>query len=149
MATGDVDGPPKCNVVVSYNLWHQRLGHPNRQVLNKFLHDFSIPVVGSKTNTVCNSCYSNKSHSMPFSKGSLHSVSPLNLIYDDLWGPSPVISIGKKRYYVLFVDQFSRYMWLFTLKAKTEVLKIFKTLHPMLERHFQTKILSLYTNGEF
>ena len=43
---GDVDGPPQCNVAVPYHLWNQRLGHPNCQVLNKFLHDFSIPVVG-------------------------------------------------------------------------------------------------------
>ena len=46
---GDFDGLPQCNVVVPYYMWHQRLGHPNHQVLNKFLHDFSIPVVGSKT----------------------------------------------------------------------------------------------------
>lgn len=38
-------------------------------------------------------------------------------------------------------------MWLFTLKAKTEVLKILQTLHPLLERHFNTKILSLYIDG--
>jgi len=69
---GDVDGSPKSNVTVSYHLWHQRLDHPNRQVLNKFLHDFSIPVVGSKTNIVCHSCYCNKSHRMPFSESSLH-----------------------------------------------------------------------------
>lgn len=44
----DVDGPLQCNVAVPYNLWNQRLRKPNRHVWNKLLHDFSIPLVGSK-----------------------------------------------------------------------------------------------------
>ncbi|KAH0638883.1 hypothetical protein KY290_036191 [Solanum tuberosum] len=39
---GDVDGQPQCNVVVPYHLWHQLLGHPNRQVLNKFSNKVNV-----------------------------------------------------------------------------------------------------------
>lgn len=70
----------------------------------------------NKTSSICNSCYSNKMHKLTISKNSLRSNKPLQILYSDLWGPSPVLSIDKKRYYVLFVDQFSKYMWLFTLK---------------------------------
>lgn len=86
-------------------------------------------------------------HRLPFSENSLQSQRPLQIIYSDLWGPSPVLSINNKRYYALFVDQFSKYMWLFTIKSKKEVLDVFKALHPLLERRFQTKILSLCTDG--
>jgi len=61
-------------------------------------------------------------------------------------GVSLVLPIHKKRYYVLLVDQFPIYMW-FILKAKTKVLEMFQTLHRMLERHFNTKFLSFYTDG--
>lgn len=72
---------------------------------------------------------------------------PLQIIYSDLWGPSPILAVDRKRYYVLFVDQFSKYMWLHTIQSKHKVLDVFKTLHPLLERRFQTKILSFYTDG--
>lgn len=80
-----------------------------------------------------------------FSTNSLQSHKPLQIIYNDVWGPSPILSIDRKRYYVFLVDQFSKCMWLHTIQAKHEVLDVFKTLHSLLERRFQTKILSFYT----
>lgn len=97
---------------------HRRLGHPNHRILNTILHQFSLPVSRSKTAPICNSCYSNKMHRLPFSENSLQSQGPLQIIYSDLWGPSPVLSIDNNRYYALFVDQFTKYMWLFTIKSK-------------------------------
>lgn len=84
---------------------------------------------------------------MPFSKSSLHNANQLNLLYIDFWGPSSVLLIDYKLYYILFVDQYSIYTWLFTLKDKTEVLEIFQTLHHMLEKHCRTKNLFFYTDG--
>lgn len=138
---------PQCNVAVPIHLWHRRLGHPNRRVLNTILNNFSLPVLDSKASSTCNSCYSNKMHRLTFSKNSLQSNKPLQILFSDLWGPSPVLSIDRKRYYVLFVDQFSKYMWLFTLKSKNETVEVFQNLHPLLERRFNTKIQSFYTDG--
>lgn len=60
-------------------------------------------------------------------------------------GPFPYNFIDKKCYYMLFVDHYSKYMWLYTSKFKQEVTEIFSTLHPLLEKRFQTKIfVSLY-----
>lgn len=39
-------------------------------------------------------------------------------------------------------------MWLFTLKSKNETLEVFQNLHPLLERRFNTKIQSFYTDGD-
>ena len=106
---GDAYGLPQCNVAGPYHLWHQRSGNPSRQVLNNLLQDFSILVAGSKNSIVCHSGYSNKIHKMPFSKSSLHNANQLNLLYIDFWGPSSVLLIDYKLYYILFVDQYSRY----------------------------------------
>jgi hypothetical protein len=47
----------------------------------------------------------------------------------------------------MFVDHYSKFMWLFTLTYKTDLPEIFKTLHLLLERKLNTKFLSLYTDG--
>ena len=95
----------------------------------------------------CNSCLSNKSHRHPFTQLSLCSSKPLQIIFSDLWGPSPVLSLDKKLYYCIFVDQYTKYTWLYTLTKKSEVKDIFQKFHPMMEKHFDSKILSLYTDG--
>ena len=50
----------------------------------------------------------------------------LNLIHTDVWGPSPVASIGGARSYVTFIDDFSRKVWVYFLKQKSEVFQKFK-----------------------
>jgi len=49
----------------------------------------------------------------------------VDLIYTDVWGPSPVASIGSARYYVMFIDDFSRRVWVYLLKQKSEVFQMF------------------------
>jgi len=50
----------------------------------------------------------------------------LDLIHTDVWGPSPEASIGDARYYVTFIDDFSKRVWVYFLKQKSEVFQKFK-----------------------
>ena len=45
----------------------------------------------------------------------------LDLIRMNVWGPSPVASIRGARYYVTFIDNFSRKAWVYFLKQKSKV----------------------------
>lgn len=49
-----------------------------------------------------------------------HTSSILELIHADVWGPSPVLSIKGYRYYLSFVDDFTRLTWIFPMKLKSE-----------------------------
>lgn len=64
-----------------------------------------------------------------------------------MWGPAPILSVDNKSYYVLFVDQFTKYSWIFLLKHKNEVVTVFKNFQTLVKNYFQQKIRSLYTNG--
>ena len=82
----------------------------------------------------------------------LHKSSkPLELIHSDVWGPAPEISHFEFKYYVIFVDDFTKYTWLYPLKNKSDVLRIFMEFHPKAERQFSTKLISLQSDwgGEF
>ena len=116
-------------------------------MLKTLSQKFSIPVSNTEMFDHCNSCSSDKSHEHPFSENSLVSEKPLQIIFSDVWGPSHVLSIDKKLYYVIFVDQFTKYIWLYTLKNKSEVKTIFSKFKPLVENYFHTKILSIYTDG--
>jgi len=50
----------------------------------------------------------------------------LDLIHTDVWGLPPVASIGGTRYYVIFIDDFSRKVWVYIVKQKSEVFQKFE-----------------------
>ena len=76
---------------------------------------------------------------------------PLDLIYYDLWGPSPVFSRTGNKYYISFLDAYSRYTWLFPISRKNDALPIFIQFQKYVERYFNLKIKSVQFDwgGEF
>lgn len=50
----------------------------------------------------------------------------LEVVHSDVCGPFEVPSLGGNKYFVSFVDEFSRMMWLFFIKTKGEVFQFFK-----------------------
>ncbi|RZM22724.1 MAG: transposase, partial [Pedobacter sp.] len=52
---------------------------------------------------------------------------------------------------VLFVDDFTKYTWIFPLKLKSETMSVFLKFNAFVDRHFSTKIQTLHTDwgGEF
>ncbi|KAL4565872.1 hypothetical protein LXL04_029978 [Taraxacum kok-saghyz] len=127
--------------------WHHRLGHPHFQVL-QFLASI-VPSIRSLKNN-CNSCCINKSHKLPFHSSSLKSTSPLQLIFSDVWS-SPVTSFDGFKYYIIFVDHFTKYTWIYPLKHKSDSLTTFIRFQHLVENYFQTKIKQLFSDngGEY
>lgn len=75
------------------------------------------------------------------------SSKPLELIYTDVWGPSPITSVDGFRYYLIFVDHYTKYVWFFPLKWKSDVSSIFPVYKKMVENYFDTKIISIYSDN--
>ena len=72
-------------------------------------------------------------------------------MHADVWGPSPVLSVEGYRYYICFVDDFTRFSWIFPMKVKSEAKEIFVKFQTFAERQFSSKIKRLQTDwgGEF
>ncbi|KAB1216375.1 Retrovirus-related Pol polyprotein from transposon TNT 1-94 [Morella rubra] len=95
---------------MSITHWHQRLGHPSLVLVRRLLRQFQLPVSSSSTGfQLCSACCQAKSHALPFPR--LYSVCtrPFQLIFMDVWGPTPVLSQDGFRFYLSIVDAFSRY----------------------------------------
>lgn len=78
------------------------------------------------------------------------SKAPLELVFSDVWGPAPS-SVGNKNYYVSFIDDFSKFIWVYLLKHKSEVFSKFREFQTLVEHSFNTKIKAMQTDwgGEY
>jgi len=74
----------------------------------------------------------------------------LELVYSDVWGPAPS-SVGGKKYYVSFIDDYSKFTWIYLLKYKYEVFHKFTEFQSLVERIFNRKIIAMQTDwgGEY
>ena len=80
----------------------------------------------------------------------------LELVHTDLWGLSPVASLRGSRYYITFIDDSSRRVWVYFLKNKSDVFETFKKWKAMVETETGLKVKCLrsdnggeYINGGF
>lgn len=130
------------SVRVSTNVWHRRLGHVSFPVINN-AHSFPVK---NNACSVCPECQLAKSHTLPFK--SLHvSVSkPLELLYSDVWGPTPILSTIGASYYISFLDDSTKFLCLFSLKLKSDALQVFIKFQATVEHQFNTKIKALQTD---
>ena len=132
--------------------WHKRLGHPSIKIVHHLVKNFSLPISLTKTlSSLCHSCSINKAHQQPFRVNSLQSHEPLELIYTDVWGPASYTGINGSRYYLIFVDHYTKYIWFYPMVTKSGVSKIFPHFKRFVEIRFQKSIKTLYSDngGEF
>ena len=70
---------------------------------------------------------------MPFHNSEFMSTEIFDLIHSDIWGPSLINSIGGSRYFVVFVDDYFRYSWVFLMRSRDELLNIYRNFANMVK----------------
>ena len=137
------------------DLWHQRLGHLNRQQLNTLVNrGLASGITLSTTSKLsfCEGCVEGKMQQKPF-KPVMHQQSKrkLELVHSDVCGPLQVESIGGSRYFVTFIDDYSRCVSVHFIKHKTEVFEKFKLFEAMVTKECGEPIRKLRTDngGEY
>jgi transposase InsO family protein len=102
-------------------IWHDRMGHLNIQSLQKLRSMAKGIDFQSEQTDVCETCLCAKQsrHPFPASKSRAKHVGELTHI--DVWGPADIISRGGARYFLIIVDDCSRFATVHTLKNRGEV----------------------------
>jgi hypothetical protein len=135
----------------SVDLWHNRLGHPSFSTVDFVLKNNEFPFEEkASSGLVCDACQKAKSHQLPYKRSDSMSSHPLELAFSDVWGPAPE-SVRRYKYYVSFIDDFSKFTWIYLLKNKSEVFHVFQIFQTHVERQFNHKILTMqtYWGGEY
>jgi hypothetical protein len=129
------------------SVWHARLGHPASRVLQLLSTQFHLPVKGNiNKSPVCISCQKAKSKRLSFPVSTRISMFPLELIHYDLWC-SPISSISGCKFYIIFIDDFSRFSWMFPLHSKSDAYIAFVKFKCFAENQFSTKIKNFQSDG--
>ncbi|KAI3526642.1 hypothetical protein L1887_05902 [Cichorium endivia] len=131
--------------------WHHKLGHPSFKVFKTLVSSLGLNSKSFFDSHIhCPSCSINKSHKLPFGPNSFTATKPLQLLYSDVWGPVQS-SIDHFTYYVIFVDYFSKYVWFYPLKRKSDVATIFPQFKLLVEKFFGSPLVSIFTDngGEY
>ncbi|RVW63516.1 Retrovirus-related Pol polyprotein from transposon TNT 1-94 [Vitis vinifera] len=142
MAIDSVEKKDNCT-----ELWHRRLGHMSEKGLSILSKQGLLSGAETGKLKFCETCVMGKQRRVKFSMGSHTTNGVLEYIHSDLWGPSPVESHSGCRYYVTFIDDFSRKVWVYFLKAKDEVFGKFKEWKTMVEKRTGKVVKTLRTDN--
>ncbi|KAH0711895.1 hypothetical protein KY289_007854 [Solanum tuberosum] len=132
-------------------LWHMHLGHPGGKSLKTFSDEGLLKGVKTCNLEFCEHCVKGKQTRVKF-RTTIHNTKDiLEYVHSVVWGASKTPSLGGKHYFVTFVDDFSRRLWVHKMKTKDEVLGIFLKWKAMIEIQIGRKIKCLRTDngGEY
>ena len=107
-----------------------------------------LPELKSIDFDMCESCILGKQKNVSFLKtGRTPKVEKLELVHTNLWGPSSVASLRGSRYYITFIDDSSRKVWVYFLKNKSDIFETFKKWKVMIEIETGLKVKCLRSNN--
>ncbi|GKE63624.1 ribonuclease H-like domain-containing protein, partial [Tanacetum coccineum] len=136
--------------LVSQHTCHQRLGHPRGEVLRHLVSSNFILYNKEKSPVLCHDCQLGKHVRLLFVSLSTVISSCFDIIHLDVW-TSPISSLSGLKYYVLFLDHYSHFVWVYPLVDKSDVLSKFVLFRNYVRTQFKCEIKSCQCDhgGEF
>nr|KYP37322.1 Retrovirus-related Pol polyprotein from transposon TNT 1-94 [Cajanus cajan] len=126
-----------CNLV-SYDIWHKRLGHIPINVYN---------LIASKTvlssadpHFHCSTCQLSKQNRLPFPNPNHFSPNLFDLLHADIWGPFREHTYDGFKYFLTLVEDKSRFTWIFLLKHKSDCVVVIPQFISYIETQFNKTI---------
>jgi transposase InsO family protein len=111
-----------------------------------------IELTEAQNHEFCEVCVRAKIKRLPFPKERSNPATRMGeVIHSDVWGPSQTSSIGGRRYWCTFIDEYTRWGEIFFLRTKDEVLAKYITFEARMETQhgFRIKRLMSDRGGEY
>ncbi|KAK2437071.1 putative mitochondrial protein [Trifolium repens] len=132
-----------CSATDSSLTIHAQLGHPSLPKLQKL-----VPSLSKLSSLHCESCQLGKHTRNHFpDRVNKRASSPFALVHSDVWGPSRTMSTLESKYFVTFIDDFSRCTWIFLMKNRSELFPIFQKFYQEIKTQFGVSIRTLRSDN--
>ncbi|CAI7817858.1 unnamed protein product [Closterium sp. NIES-53] len=131
-ASRQVAPPCSCRLLSHQTLlWHRRLGHPSLPRL-RGMHSRllvfglprSLPPLPPSPAPPCLPCVEGRQRAAPHSSSFPPTTAPLQSLHIDVWGPARISGQGREGYFLLVVDDYTRYTTVFPLRSKGHVVDV-------------------------
>ena len=101
-------------------LWHKKLGHFHYVVLMYMQKHNLVRGVPRLENRLTNyaACQYGKQARKPFPQSVWRATHKLQRVYTDVEGPQRTTSLNGSRYYIIFIDDYSRFYWIYFFKIQ-------------------------------
>ena len=133
-----------------------RLGHMSERGIRELQKRNLLAGVKSCRLDFYKYCVMGKQYRMRFKTTTHKKGGILDYVHSDIWGSAQVVSKGGARYFMSFIDDYSRKVWVYFLKNKSEAFAKFKNWKVEVENQIGRKIKCLrsnngtkYKDGEF
>jgi len=144
-----------CNVVgnkrgrvteSSSMLWHKRLGHISRKRMERLIKENILHSLDFSDFDNYIDCIKGKLTAKTRKTSGSRKEGILQLIHTDICGPITPIALRGYRYFITFIDDFSRYGWIYLLHEKSESLDSLKEFKAAVELKFDTQVKCIHSD---
>ncbi|KAL2653778.1 hypothetical protein R1flu_021906 [Riccia fluitans] len=101
-------------------LWHRRLGHMSKKGMEVLYKQDLLSGLKSSKLEFCEHCVFGKHKRSAFGFEIHRSTKVLEYAHSNVWSKSPIPSHSGKEYYISFINDYSRYVWVYFLHHKSE-----------------------------
>ena len=149
-SSADVNRKQKRAHDVSLKLWHCRLGHISRGRIERLVKNDILPPLELSDLEQCRECIKGK-YVKKIKKDAKRSAGILQIIHIDICGMFPIKSVVGYDSFITFIDDYSRYGYIYPIKERTEALDKFKIFKAEVEIQHNLKIKIVRSNhgGEY
>jgi len=140
---------PQCALLSStLDTWHQRLAHVDATTIRNMVDKNIVTGIkltrDSSQDITCDGCILGKGHRSPIPKKSMtRSSNILQLVHSDVNGPLETASIGGSRYFITFIDDYSKWTVVYMMRTKSESFNCFQKYHKYAEVHTGRRVNKL------
>ena len=136
------------------DIWHKCFGHLGIGSLQKLAREEladGFDFDATRKLTFCESRPQGKQRRTKFSSSSRRAEEPLDLVHSDLCGKMNEKSLSGAEYFLSFIDDKTRYVWVYFLKSKDQVFQKFLEWKAMVKKSTGRKLKAIRTDngGEF
>jgi hypothetical protein len=133
------------------NIWHSRLCHVNIGCMSRLARLSLIPKFDVVKDSKCHMCVEAKQPRKPHKVVVARELTPLELIHSNIGEMNEILTKGGKRYFISFIDDCTRFCYVYLMRTKDEALHYFKIYKAEVENQLEKKIKWLRSNrgGEY